>query len=134
MRPRRAPYGLMKLARARGWRQAIASLTLVLFAFQSYLTQSHVHLLRQDAPAASIQATDPGAVPARDRGKLPPAGDPATCPICLDMVLAGHFTAPGIFVLPMPAQIATTIAAAIAIPAFVAAVSHIWRGRAPPQH
>lgn len=124
----------MRLRRARSWRQAIASLALVFFAFQSYLTQTHIHLLWQDAPDAYAQAIGAGLGAQPAHGKLPPADNPASCPICQDMLLAGHFTTPAAISLLMPAQIATMIAIAAATPVFVAAVSHNWRGRAPPQH
>lgn len=113
----------------------MASLTLALFVFQSYLVQTHIHLLLQGVSGSVVQtsATGSAAEPASAGGKLPPADNPATCPICLDMVSAGHFTAPGAIALPLPPQIATTIAAALAIPVYVIAISHIWLGRAPPK-
>lgn len=120
----------------RGWRQAIASLALVFFAFQSFVTQTHIHVLWRGAPDAYAH-TLPGGVgaqPVPSRDRLPPADNPATCPICQDMLLAGHFTAPGTIVLAMPQQIAASIAITAAIPAFVTAISHHWRGRAPPRH
>lgn len=134
MSPWRQRSGLLKLAQAQGWRHAIASFTLVLFAFQSYLVQTHIHPLWQGAPGAIVQPNNSAAQPAPAGGKLPPADNPATCPICLDMMLAGHFTAPGTIALPMPAQIAMFVAIAAAAPVHVAAISHIWLGRAPPQY
>lgn len=119
-----------------GWRQAIASLALVFFAFQSFLTQTHIHLLWQGAPSAYAQplASAFDARPAPAQNRLPPADNPATCPICQDMLVAGHFTAPGAIALVMPQQIAAYIAITAAIPAFAATISHHWRGRAPPRH
>lgn len=126
----------MRLAEARRWRRAVASFTLVLFAFQSYLVQTHVHLLRQGVPGAIVQTNASGfsVQPTPAGGKLPSDDKPATCPICLDMALAGHFTAPGAIALPLPPQIATLAVFASAVPGYVAAVSHIWLGRAPPKH
>lgn len=121
----------MKLAEARRWRRAVASFTLVLFAFQSYFVQTHVHLLLQGILAASVQAAV--SAPA-ERGTPTPADNPETCPLCLDMMFAGHFTAPGAIALPLPPQIATLAVFASAVPGYVAAVSHIWLGRAPPKH
>lgn len=123
----------MALARMRGWQQVIASLALVFFAFQSYLTQTHIHLLWHGAPDAYAQnLTGQNAKPASDRNQLPPADNSANCPICQDMLLAGHFTTPGAVALILPPQIAAVAAIAIGRPAFVATASHNWHGRAPP--
>lgn len=126
---------LRQHAAKRGWRRAIATLTLVFFAFQSYLVQTHVHLLLQGKPAASVEPAGTGfaAKKAEERGALPPADNPATCPICMDMVTAGHFAPPAAIVLPLPPSTATYVALAIAAQNCVAAISHIWFGRAPPR-
>jgi len=133
---RRTGPSLIRLARTRGWRQAVASLALVFFSLQSFLTQTHIHLLWQGTRGASAQtlASGFGARPAPAQNHLPPADSPATCPICQDMLLAGHFTAPGAIALAMPQQIAAFIAIAAATPVYLAAISHHWRGRAPPTH
>lgn len=119
----------------RGWHQAFAVLALVFFAFQSYVTQTHIHLLWQGAPDAFVQAI--AAAPHLQKqtpDKLPPGNNPATCPICQDMLLAGHFTSPAGIALFLPARIAVAPAILLASPSFVGATSHSWYGRAPPQH
>ena len=134
MHVRRQRLGLRHRALPRGWRHAVASLVLVLFAVQNYVTQTHIHFLR-DAPGAGVQAITAGfaANPIPSHNRLPPADNPATCPICLDLALAGHFTTPGAIALALPPLVALPVAITLAVPAFVAAVSHIWQGRAPPQ-
>lgn len=122
----------MALARIRGWRQAIASLALIFFAFQGYLTQTHIHLLWQGAPGVYAQRQT--AKPAPTPNQFPPADDPANCPICQDMLLAGHFTTPGAIIFMLPDPIAIPIAIAREVSAVKAAVSHSWQGRAPPAH
>lgn len=127
--------GLRQHAGEHGWRQAVALLTLVFFAFQNYLVQTHVHLLLQGKPAAAIETAGAGigVKPAQDRGTLPPADNPSTCPICMDMVMAGHFAPPAAIVLPLPSLTATFVAVAAVAQTYMAAISHFWFGRAPPR-
>ncbi|MBU6442668.1 MAG: hypothetical protein KGR48_02060 [Alphaproteobacteria bacterium] len=112
-------------------RQTLASLVLVLFALQSYVTQTHIHFL--SLVSGRAQAANVGAN-AQNHGKLPPADNPTTCPICQDMALAGHYTAPGAILLTLPPLVAMPVQASLEVPHFVAAVSHIWLGRAPPHN
>ncbi len=123
----------MRLRPGRGWHRAVASLALVLFALQSYVTQTHIHFLNA-APSTAQSVPGGVAVKAPAHGKLPPADNPATCPICQDMALAGHYTAPGAILLTLPPLVAMPVAVLLEVPRFVATVSHIWLGRAPPQH
>lgn len=129
--------GLLSLRFARGWRQVLASLVLVLFALQSYVTQTHVHLYPTGQGTAAghmfgVQAFGFRRIPAP--GKIDPFDNPATCPICQDLALAGHFTTPGSILLALPPLVAMPVAVRLEVPRFVAAVSHIWLGRAPPQN
>lgn len=130
MHARRHLPGLMRPRLGRGWHHAIASLVLILFAIQSYVTQTHIHFLN----ASTLQSVSGGvAIKAPAHGRLPPADNPATCPICQDMALAGHYTAPGAILLTLPPLVAMPVAVLLGVPRFVAAISHIWQGRAPPQ-
>ena len=119
----------MKLAQAHGWRQVVALLALLFFAFQGYLTQTHIHAMWRNPPGAHM--AEAGAQSTLPRG-LPPSDNPAACPICQDMAQAGHFTFPGIAAFAMPLRIAPEITVAFAIPFVAVAISHIWLGRAPP--
>jgi len=125
--------GLMRLRPGRGWHHAVASLVLILFALQSYVTQTHIHFLNA-APGTVQSVTGGVAIKAPAHGKLPPADNPATCPICQDMALAGHYTAPGAILLTLPPLVAMPVAVLLEVPQYAAVVSHIWLGRAPPQH
>lgn len=120
----------------RDWHHAVASLALIIFAFQSYVTQTHVHLLWHGAPNAAIQAsngqTQLHRTPAPNQKN--PFDDPATCPICQDMALVGHFTMPAIIPVPPPAFLAIASETFLALPVIVPRPSHDWHGRAPPQH
>ena len=118
----------------RGWNQAFAALALFLFAFQNYVTQTHIHLLWQGAPAAFVQAIGGGAqLQKQAPANQSPADNPANCPICQDLLLVGHFTSPAAITLFLPALVALPVATILATPVFVAATSHDWQGRAPPR-
>ncbi len=128
--PRTFPSLTAKAPRLDG-RRLIAALALVFFAFTNFAIQTHVHLLsafRPDAAAASMRFERPP--PPQNAN---PFDDPATCPLCQDIALAGHYTTPSAIALVLPALIALAVTAAVAMPDFVAAISHIWHGRAPPQ-
>jgi hypothetical protein len=117
----------------RSWHQLVASLAIVVFAFQSYVTQTHIHLLSTLATsqvasgAAKFQKTPAPA-------KRVPADDPANCPICQDIALSGHFTTPVTIPVLPPALVAIVAAPAVAAQAVIAVASHSWQGRAPPQN
>jgi hypothetical protein len=109
-------------------------LALVVFALTNFTVQTHVHLL----PAAAAPNTVSAAGVRLERIPAPqktnPFDNPATCPLCQDMVFAGHFTTPAVIPVLPPALIALPATIAVAMPAYITAVSHIWRGRAPPKH
>jgi hypothetical protein len=116
------------------WRRAIAALALAVFTIANFVTQTHVHLLgvpeggKIAAAVNGFRFEQPLAP-----GKSNPFDDPATCPLCQDIALAGHFTTPAALPVLPPAPVALPVAIFIAMPAFVATVSHSWRGRAPPE-
>lgn len=116
------------------WRRAIAAFALAVFTIANFATQTHVHL--QDmAEGGRAAATETGfrfeRTPTPQKSN--PFDDPATCPLCQDIALAGHFTAPAAIAVLPPALIAVPVTLFVAMPAFVATISHNWRGRAPPE-
>ena len=81
-------------------RQLFAALALLVFAVQNYVLQTHVH------PPAELASLSMGgtrvALSWRKPAKANPLDDPATCPLCQDLALAGHYTTPGAIVLLAP--------------------------------
>jgi Protein of unknown function (DUF2946) len=128
-------------ANSGGWRLLVAGLALIAFAFQSYLTQTHVHLA---LPAISAEHSSAGSIAKasgrtlkihqrtapRDQG--PGEDNPAKCPLCQAVGYAGQFVTPAALALVLPAHAVSTILPAALIVAGVDAPSHIWQGRAPP--
>lgn len=98
----------------------LALLLLMTFSLQSYLTQTHIHF----APSL----TQKGAP-----GKLPGKDDPANCPVCQEMVQAGHFVTPAAAALLLPSAQVSIVEIATPVAVIAQAASHTWRSRAPPQ-
>ena len=111
-------------ARGRGWR-LIASLLLIAFTLQSYITQTHIH------------AANPVAISSSQTGphdRAPNDGNPIDCPFCQAVAHDGPFFLPATPILLLSAiWVALT-------PTFLDANSqadppaHSWQSRAPPHH
>jgi len=113
-------------APAKGWRFAVALLALITFALQSYVTQTHIHFDSAESDVIAAAHVPPG--------KLPSKETPANCPICQEIAMAGHYVTPGAVILAPPPQAVSIVPMEIAVRFIVDAVSHDWRGRAPPRH
>ncbi len=118
-------------------------LMLVAFALQSYVTQTHIHFAGHvvtggftfpDEISKAQTGKALGAVQDQgDHDKYPPGDDPANCPICQEMLYAGHYVAPAAIVALLPTLAVRTIARAdIELP-YVFSLSHIWQVRGPPR-
>ena len=118
-----------------GGRCVLALLVILAFTFQSYVTQTHIHLPRPKIPSIVRAAEGLFAIAGADESrskKLPDNDDPEHCPLCQAIALSGSFVAPGVPILPLPtmAVIANEVFQPIVLyrPVF----SHGWQGRAPP--
>ena len=114
-------------------RLAVTLIAMIAFAFQSYVTQTHMH----GAPRVErslIGVAQSGAAFTKDgTGKLPPLDDPATCPICQDMLMVGHFISPAAIAALPPALPVSVVAFETGDSIAIPPVSHDWQGRGPPQ-
>jgi hypothetical protein len=114
--------------RGGGGRSRIALLfcLLIALAWQSCLTQTHVHSdqgLRAISSLASVRA---------DTGGGNPSDTPATCPICQEAALSGHYVAAGPVLLAPPAVAIAWYGPAVSRPTRRDLKSHAWNSRAPP--
>lgn len=109
-------------------RLAFIYLALVAFGFQSYVTQTHIHLTAGEASSLAKQV----AGHKRSPENLPNSGDPANCPICQEVLHAGHYVMPAVAASPQPALSVWTAQNEIATPAPLRAPAHGWESRAPP--
>jgi hypothetical protein len=116
-------------SRSPAMRLLIVLLTLLAFGLQSYITQTHIHLVPDSfASAAGIVN---GKQPQPDR--FPANGDPANCPICQEILHTGQFITPSAAVLLLPSIAVSIVAIVTDIPAAAQGTSHTWRSRAPPR-
>jgi hypothetical protein len=110
------------------WRRLLLVFTIAAFAQQSYLTQTHIHI-----PPALAAGGGGAVLDGAGHGKTPSRDDPAHCPLCQEMLLAGAYLAPVAIVILPPLLPAFRIELAARELPFIAAASHSWHGRAPPR-
>ena len=135
----RAKVSRIRLRPAPGFaRWAITLFVFFAFAFQSYVTQTHIHFPHEAAVNIFADADKSPALakaPAKQNpDKYPPADDPANCPICQEVMHSGGFVMPNFVALLLPSEPVSIVPIVIALPAFIEAVTHGWQSRAPPHN
>jgi len=131
-----AAHARTPASNAGGWRTLVTVLALIAFAFQSYVTQTHIHLSPAVAKAAITGDAHAKILPVAHRSapaKEPANDEPMKCPLCQAVGYAGHFVTPA-----AAAAMLLPTAAVSVLPLLLATVSpnetpsHIWQGRGPP--
>ncbi|MCJ9430696.1 DUF2946 family protein [Kordiimonas marina] len=108
---------------------AFLVLTVVSFADQVYVTQTHEVVAQFETGDQGEQATAQQG----SHNKAPSPHNSANCPLCQTIAAAGAYLTPATASLPLPAEAATRIdLPPLALIARTASPSHIWLGRAPP--
>jgi hypothetical protein len=100
---------------------------LLAFLLQSYATQAHIHFLSEVSAAAKITAADTPV-----KKNTPSNDNPDNCPLC-QQLYGGQYVAPNALVFFLPMVAISTIEIALGVAPHYDAVSHSWRGRAPPR-
>jgi hypothetical protein len=121
----------MNTAAAPLWRRLLFVFTLATFTLQGYIVQTHIHGSPHLAAGTNAAIGKAGSTDPHD--KYPANDDPANCPICQEILHTGAFITPAAIALLPPTLAVSTIAIAARELPFIAAVSHDWRGRAPPR-
>ena len=119
-------------------------LALLAVALQSFVVQTHIHIgqgsggiqtMSIATAARHIAAVDPVAAAsqaATPRDKYPINEDPSNCPLCQEFAHSGPFVqSTAVLIALAPCVTVAFILFSEALPSFFA-VSHNWRGRAPP--
>jgi hypothetical protein len=118
-------------------RWTITLFVFLAFAFQSYVTQTHIHFAHESAVnifAAAEKAPASAQAPGKQNpDKYPPNDDPANCPICQEVMHSGAYVMPDFVALLLPSQPISIVPISIALPAIIETVTHTWQGRAPPR-
>jgi len=110
--------------RAEAWCVAVLLAALIAFGWQSFVTQTHLHLV--PAPAAAHVA-GPQLAPTQSA-----PDQPIDCPICHANAIGGHYLTPAPTLLPAPIALASWLFVVIRRLPSRRALSHAWRSRAPP--
>jgi hypothetical protein len=134
---RRRTSATSRASQLRSWRSVVVLVALTAFALQSYVTQTHIHMTAaaqssQSAPkmAAKDAKSDPGTTP---RDRYPSNQDPANCPLCQEILHAGHYVAPSAVAFFLPSQSLSIIPLLAAAPVSLAPAGYSWQSRAPPR-
>ena len=129
---------------APSWaRVAMGLIALLAVALQSFVVQTHIHMgqgsgvqtmsivtaARHIAAVAPVAEASQAATP---RDKYPINEDPSNCPLCQEIAHSGPFVQSAAVLVALPSSVTVRfILFSQALPSFFA-VSHSWRGRAPP--
>jgi hypothetical protein len=107
---------------------ALVFVTLFAFAFQGFLTQTHIHAVTGGKVAALADLLDGATAP----GKAPAKSDPANCPLCQQIASSGNFVTPAAAAIFVP-FLTVSVITVVSLPRHdLTFVSHAWRGRGPP--
>ena len=99
---------------------------LLVFALQGYLVQTHIDRL-PPAPQYNAHVSAPAAP-----GPADPY-NPASCPLCKEILLAGVFVTPAIASLPLQLNWIVFLAATFVPEPVTVQRSLNWQSRAPPR-
>jgi hypothetical protein len=98
---------------------------LLIFAFQGYLVQTHIH--GTPAPQHQVHASSPARPAPVD------PYDPASCPLCQEIIHAGAFVTPVVAGLPFQLDWIAFAAITLLPDPVTARRSLNWQSRAPPR-
>lgn len=112
---------------------AVVSVAFVAFVIQSFLVQTHIHFTPEALARLAVHNTHAVTDDPAHHDKYPANEDPANCPICQEILHSGQFVAPAAQVYLPPALAVSTIVIVDGALPFIVALSHSWRGRAPPR-
>jgi DUF2946 family protein len=104
---------------------ALVFLTMAAFTLQTFLVQTHIH---GQSGGSIIDRFEGSKAP----GKDPTKNDEANCPLCQAFASSGAFVTPAAAAVLLPAFSVSIIDVVVHATAASSAVTHHWRGRAPP--
>jgi hypothetical protein len=108
-------------------RLMIVWIALVALLFQSFVTQTHIH---QPAKLASAARSLANASPTISAER--PAPGHSSCPLCIELKIAGHYMQPTPVVLLTPLALSFWFYPPVPLAASRPQPSHHWLSRAPP--
>jgi hypothetical protein len=111
-------------------RLLLVATMLLAFAVQGFLVQTHIH--QQGLFPADIAAKADHSSPRHDN--YPANDDPASCPLCKELLYSGQYVAPMWAVFFLPTLAVSVIETALPAVSHSDTVSHSWSSRAPPRN
>ena len=114
----------MGRARGRGWR-VIATLLLLAFTLQSYITQTHIHTPTLAAASRTLSGS---------HDQAPADGSPMDCPFCQAVAHDGPFFLPSAPILLLSAIWVAWTPYFLSVRPEAGAPAHGWQSRVPPHH
>lgn len=127
MNRRKTALGIAGKASPVRW--LFTAFILLAFALQSYAVQTHIH----EQLNFPVHAKAAGADGAHANKPEAPAKDaPDDCPLC-QLLYGGQYVAPDALVFFLPLVSVRAIETELGALPHYDAVSHSWRGRAPPR-
>ncbi|MBS0275070.1 MAG: hypothetical protein JSR55_11890 [Proteobacteria bacterium] len=114
-----------KIRRTSTASRLLAFVTVLAFALQSFIIQTHIHGGSLNGPAAI------SAAPSHSNN--PHNKSPADCPLCQAVAHTGAFLTPTAAALLLPVWV-QSIALCLVVQAIAVTRTHGWQSRAPPQH
>ena len=124
-----AAAGYSKNGRASLASRFVVFLVVLVFAFQSYVAQTHIHGQAQSLYGVAKIAAAPSPMP----GKLPLDNSPTDCPFCQAVNLAGAFITPAALLFQLPQMWVASVTHIVIARDASGAVAHDWKSRAPPR-
>ena len=124
--------GAIRLARHSGAQARLLLLVILsVFLAQTVAIQTHVHFAK--AAASSPVAGTPERTKPTLSSTQTPTADPADCPLCRDLAIAGHYILPDGVTLSASALVLFWLFVPASVAVAVQQRSHRWQSRAPPR-
>jgi hypothetical protein len=122
-------------------RALVIVLALVALAIQIFVVQSHIHIPQAAGRLQSISLIDlvSGTQTGAHQGagvphdKYPVDEDPSNCPLCQELAHSGQFVQSVAALVALPVSVTVHFIVFNEVAPTLFAVSHSWRGRAPPE-
>jgi hypothetical protein len=122
-------------------------LAVMALSIQTLVVQTHIHIPRTDGSAQTVSLVTLAAAALSDKphaagdvctdntphDKYPVNEDPSNCPLCQEVVHCGQFVHSVAALASLPVSVTVNFIVFNEVLPASFAVSHTWRGRAPPQ-
>ena len=113
-------------------RLLVIGFTIFSLVLQAYATQTHIHKSSELSGISILHAQGIQFALHGQKNRLPTSNDTDNCPLCQSMY-NGQYVTPSFAIYFLPKLAVSIIEATLNVSPHYDAVSHSWRGRAPPR-